>query len=199
MKRELIVCVALVVVASACASSDSAATGALSVAREESVWRRDVEVGLDGGVSTGESPGGDRDEIHEAFEWLMIGRVQCGRRPRDCVVDDLAVPGSSVHTSLTVVIDERVRYGIYASGEGSHRYHITEVIQVDDDRAEVRSCHTDDVVLRIGGAGDRPSAVYDESLVSHWSTWSLQRDENGWRWTDEIVGTRSYGKDVCHS
>lgn len=197
MKRDLIVCAALAVSATACASSDSTVTGSLSESRVESVWRDDVEADLDGGVSTVESPGDERDEIQEAFEWLMIGRVQCGRRPRDCVVDDLAVPGSAVHTSLTVVIDERVRYGIYASGEGSHRYRIAEVIEIDEDRAEVRSCHTDDVVLKIGGSGDRPSAVYDESLVSHWSTWKLQRDENGWRWTDEIVDSRAYGEDVC--
>ena len=197
MKRDLIVCVALAVSATACASSDSTVTGTLPVAQSESVWHRDVDVAIDGGESTVESLGDDRDEIHEAFDWLMIGRVQCGRRPRDCVVDDLAVPGSAVHTSLTVVIDERVRYGIYASGEGSHRYRVTDVIEVDDDRAEVRACHTDDVVLKIGGASDRPSAIYDESLVSHWSTWTLQRDENGWRWTDEIVDARSYGEDVC--
>lgn len=197
MKRDLIVCAVLVTMASACASSESTATGTLSVAQPESVSHREVDVDRDDGVATVESPGGGRDEIHQAFEWLMIGRVQCGRRPRDCVVDDLAVPGSTVHTSLTDVMNERVRHGIYASGQGSHRYRITDVIEVDDDRAEVRSCHTDDVVLKIGGAGDRPSAVYDESLVSHWSTWTLQRDENGWRWTDEIVDTRSYGEDVC--
>lgn len=137
------------------------------------------------------------DPVRRSFEWLMLRRIQCGRDPHGCIVDDLAVPGSPVHVGLSDVFEERLRHGIVASGRGAHRFRIADVVMIAPDRAEVRSCHTDDVVLVIDGANGRPTAIYDESLVSHWSTWTLQKIDDGWRWFDESIDSRIHGEDLC--
>ena len=182
----------------ACASNDRATmVGTLAPTAESVVWR---EVPVTSGVSgAGLEPAASttEEEIRAAFDWLVLARIHCGRRPHECVVDDLAVPGSAVHTALTRVFDDRVRHGIFASERGSHRHRIGTVVMLADDRAEVRSCHTDDVVLMIGGTNARPSAIYDESLVSHWSTWTLEKVDDSWRWSEEIVDGRIHGEDRC--
>jgi hypothetical protein len=182
----------------ACSTDDrSAATGTLAPAVDEAVWRQDSMESDRSRASSSVAGVAVTDEVRAAFEWLVLGRVHCGRRPRDCIVDALAVPGSSVHTALVETFADRVRHGIVASDQGSHRHRIADVVMLGDDRAEVRSCHTDDVVLMIGGSNGRPAAIYDESLVSHWSTWTLQRTDERWRWTDEVIDARIYGEDRC--
>lgn len=184
--------------ATACAPNDrSVTTGTLAAAPEGAVWREASVPSAETGVGPESSGSPTDEEIRAAFDWLMLARTHCGRRPRECVVDDLAVPGSAVHVALTRVFDDRVRHGIVASDQGSHRHRIGDVVIIADDRAEVRVCHTDDVVLMIGGTDARPSAIYDESLVSHWSTWTLEKVGDTWRWSEEIVDGRIHGEDRC--
>ena len=188
----------VVVSTMACASNDRVVTtGTLAPVTEVAVWREASVPSVESESGHGSSGSTTDEEIRAAFEWLMLARTHCGRRPRECVVDDLAVPGSVVHAALTQVFDDRVRHGIFASERGSHRHRISEVVMIADDRAEVRSCHTDDVVLMIGGTDTRPSAIYDESLVSHWSTWTLEKVGDTWRWSEEIVDGRIHGEDRC--
>ena len=195
---RLVSAVAVVVSTTACAANDRAVTtGTLAPVTETAVWREAAVPSVESALGPESSGSTTEEEIRAAFDWLVLARIHCGRRPRECVVDDLAVPGSTVHTDLTRVFDERVRHGIFASDRGSHRHRISDVVMIADDRAEVRSCHIDDVVLMIGGTDARPSAIYDESLVSHWSTWTLEKVGDTWRWSEEIVDGRSHGEDRC--
>ena len=188
----------VMVSATACGSNDrSVTTGTLALAPEAPVWREASVPSVEGEGGSASSGSSTEEEIRAAFDWLMLGRIHCGRRPRECVVDDLAVPGSAVHVALTRTFDDRVRHGIVASDRGSHRHRIGDVVLIAKDRAEVRVCHTDDVVLMIGGTDARPAAIYDESLVSHWSTWTLERVGDTWRWSEEIVDGRIHGEDRC--
>lgn len=198
VRRTTMIASTVTLLVTACATDDSSeTTGTLAPAVDVAVWRQDPMESDRSGVSSSVVDVAVTDEVRAAFEWLVIGRVHCGRRPRDCIVDVLAVPGSPVHTTLVETFADRVRHGIVASDQGSHRHRIADVVMLADDRAEVRSCHTDDVVLMIGGSNGRPAAIYDESLVSHWSTWTMQRTAEGWRWTDEVVDARIYGEDRC--
>lgn len=183
---------------SACSSDDrTVTTGTLAPVVEAAAWR---EASVPSIASENRpEPSGSVivEEVRTAFDRLMVGRIHCGRRPRECAVDDLAVPGSNVHSALTRLFDERARHGIVASDRGSHRHRIGNVVMLADDRVEVRSCHTDDVVLVIGGSATYPTAIYDESLVSHWSTWTLEKIDDTWRWTDEVVDGLIHGEDLC--
>ena len=198
MMRTMSSVVIVTLSVTACSSNDRVVTtGSLAPAAETAVWREVSDSPLVVEATRESSESTTDEEVRAAFDWLMLARIHCGRRPRECVVDDLAVPGSSVHSALTRLFDERVRHGIVASDRGSHRHRISDVVILARDRAEVRSCHTDDVVLVMGGANDRPAAIYDESLVSHWSTWTLERVDDTWRWSEEIVDGRIHGEDRC--
>jgi hypothetical protein len=198
VRRTTLIATTVALLFTACSTDDrSSTTGTLAPAVEEAVWRQVPAAPDLSGVSTSVAGVAVTDEVRAAFDWLVLGRVHCGRRPRDCIVDALAVPGSPVHTTLVETFADRVRHGIVASDQGSHRHRIADVVMLADDRAEVRSCHTDDIVLMISGSNGRPAAIYDESLVSHWSTWTMRRTDEGWRWTDEAVDARIYGEDRC--
>lgn len=198
MRRRSVPILIGILSATACAAGDSdGPIGTITVSTAKPAWLRPSSAGDASQVeSVHQDP---RSEVRTAFEWLMLGRIQCGRRPRECVVDHLAVPGSPVHAALTDEFQRRVRHGIVATSRGSHRHRIGEVMVLSADRAEVRACHTDDVVLVVGGSDGRPSAVYDESLVSHWSTWALEKNDGTWRWSEESVDQQAHGEDVCAS
>lgn len=198
MRRRIVPILIGALTATACAAGDSdGPIGTITESTAKPAWLRPSSAGA---ANQAESVDSDpRSEVRAAFEWLVLGRIQCGRRPRECVVGDLAVPGSPVHAALTDEFQRRVRHGIVATSRGSHRHRIGEVMMLSADRAEVRACHTDDVVLVVGGSGGRPSAVYDESLVSHWSTWTLEKKDSTWRWSEEFVDQRVHGEDVCAS
>lgn len=186
-----------IMTSAACATNDRVSTtGTITSAAGVSAWREPTPMSYES--TTASSVAVDAsDAVRASFEWLMLVRIQCGRDPRNCIVDDLAVPGSPIHVGLSDVFDERIRHGIVASARGAHRFRIADVVMIAPDRAEVRSCHTDDVVLVIGGAQGRPTAIYDESLVSHWSTWTMQKTEDRWRWIDESIDRRIHGEDLC--
>lgn len=137
------------------------------------------------------------DDIRFAFDVLMSRRRECGRRPQECDVDRLAVPGSSVHRALAKTMADRVRLGIVASEQGSHRYRVGEIVPRTDDEVRLRVCHSDDVVLTMTVVPGGPAAVYDESWTSHESIWTMRFVDGEWRWTDEVVERRVYEEELC--
>ena len=128
--------------------------------------------------------------VAEAFDALMTTRVRCGRRPRDCVIDDLAVPGSSLHRELAELMENRVSAGIVASSHGSLRYRI-DSIRIDGDIASITTCLLDDTVLLMEGA------VFDDSSVSAITDWTMTLTLDGWRWTSWRATQWTNERDLC--
>ncbi|MFZ9564176.1 MAG: hypothetical protein ACO3AT_03215 [Ilumatobacteraceae bacterium] len=128
--------------------------------------------------------------VAEAFDALMTTRVRCGRRPRDCVIDDLAVPGSELHRELTDLMEKRVSAGIVASSRGSLRYRI-ESTKIDGDIASITTCLLDDTVLLMEGA------VFDDSSVSAITDWTMTLTLDGWRWTSWRATQWTNEEDLC--
>lgn len=75
----------------------------------------------------------------------------------------------------------RIANGITASDRGRATYRI-EAVEFDSvDRAAVTTCLVDDTVLVID------SAIFDDSVYSARSIWTLERMEGDWRWSDERI------------
>ncbi|MEY3619249.1 MAG: hypothetical protein RL726_1947 [Actinomycetota bacterium] len=129
-------------------------------------------------------------EIATAFDQLMDARLACGRRPRACRVDDLAIDGSPMHHELTVLMESRIRAGIVASERGSLRYRIDDA-RVDGDVAAITTCLYDDIVLTMDGS------IFDESTMSAITEWTMARSANGWRWSDWRVIDSTREGDLC--
>ena len=126
-----------------------------------------------------------------AFDDIMAARVQCGRRPDECDVSELAASGSAVHAKLSELMADRIAAGITASEDGAVRYRIDSVSIVAPDEALVETCLYDDTVLAIEGA------VYDDSVYSSLSEWTLFSEQGQWRWSDERVEEWSTEEDLC--
>lgn len=129
--------------------------------------------------------------VAASFDTLMMRRIECGRRPRACDVDALAVVGSPLHSRLAELMAQRRAAGIAASRRGSLRYRIDGVDLLSPDRASVTICLTDDTVLVSGGA------VFDESLFSARSIWIMQLVDDVWLWADDEMLEWRNGEDLC--
>lgn len=142
-----------------------------------------------------------RDGIEGAFAALIDRRVQCGRSPKDCDVDRIAVPGTEVHRDLVDLMNERVANHVVASTTGSLRYRIESVSMVGAEAAAIRLCFTDDTVLvqPMPPVADEllPPIVVDDSLFSARTDWDLRWHEGEWRWADEHPINWAVGEDLC--
>lgn len=137
-----------------------------------------VAVGASQDLDTSKTP---EDEIARAFDDLVTRRVECGREPSMCDVSTLAIEGSRVYQQLNELMNERMKAGIVASTTGRMNFEIESIDLEGTTRAHVTTCSYDDTVLTI------ESAVYDDSVYSARSVWTLVESEGTWLWSDEQV------------
>lgn len=136
------------------------------------------------GVSTSSVTGIEdpaRQEVIEAFDELMVRRVQCGRDPARCDVSTLAVAASPIAVQLEKAMSSRAADGITASDRGRIEYRVEDVEFADPDRALLTVCVHDDTVLV------SESSVFDDSVYSARSEWTLVHDGGSWLWSNERV------------
>jgi hypothetical protein len=131
------------------------------------------------------------DRITRAFDQLVKRRVACGRAPQDCDVSRLAVAGSPIFDHLTDLMKERIDNGITASQEGSLRMRIDSLAVTGPGQATVSTCLVDDTVLVID------AAVYDDSLYSARSEWTLVESGEEWLWSSENVLEWAAERNLC--
>lgn len=189
-------CFALLVVSSCGHGPSTETTGTLAAASTETRTSSEITSPTDP-LSPVVTERDDSDDVLIAFDALMTRRRECGRRPQDCDVDRLAVPGSSVHRALSETMADRVRLGIVATEQGSHRYLVGDIVRRSDDEVMLQVCHSDDVVLTMTVVSGGPAAVYDESWTSHEAIWTMRSIGGEWRWTEEIVERRVYEEELC--
>lgn len=197
MGTRMIGFLALLVVSSCAQGSPAETTGTLASVSQRSWAESEVAGPTTTTSAVARSDDRSDDDVRVAFDALMARRRECGRRPRECDIDRLAVPGSSVHRALSETMADRVRLGIVATEDGSHRYLVGDVVRRSDDEVMLRVCHSDDVVLTMMIVPGGPAAVYDESWTSHESIWTMRSIDGEWRWTDEVVERRVYEEELC--
>lgn len=129
--------------------------------------------------------------VAASFDALMMRRIECGRRPRACDVDALAVIGSPLHGRLVELMAQRRAAAIVATRRGALRYRIDRVDLEGPDEASVTTCVTDDTVLVSAGA------VFDDSLFSARTVWTMQRVDGVWLWVDDELVEWRNGEDLC--
>lgn len=133
------------------------------------------------------------DDVARAFDVLIERRIQCGRIPDDCDITRLAAQGSPMFDRLSDLMAERVESGITASDQGSISVRIDDVTLTHPGRAIVSTCLVDDTVLVLD------AAVYDDSVYSARSEWTLVASHGEWLWNDERVVEWAVERDLCVS
>jgi len=137
------------------------------------------------------------DEIGAAIERLYQLRIACGRAPRTCAIDDLALPGSTYHGALVALMNFRARYELRTVlGYGSLRFRVESVTPLDDERVVVHTCSTDSLVV-FDTTGATPGIIFDDSVVSMNTHWTLVRHEGVWKWSEERILERRMEAGLC--
>jgi hypothetical protein len=134
------------------------------------------------------------------FSRIYEERAQCGRTPEHCPINEMTVKGSSLHSSLTEIMNERIVGNLYTrSDAGKLRVRIESVEIISTNRATVHTCIFDSVVLfdsgQIDGAAD--DIVFDDSVISAFMVWNVQLDNDTWKWVSSTATQRKIGGDIC--
>ena len=134
------------------------------------------------------------------FSRIYEDRAQCGRTPEQCPINEMAVKGSPLHSSLTEIMNERIVGNLNTrSDAGKLRVRIESVEIISTNRATVHTCIFDSVVLfdsgQIDGAAD--DIVFDDSVISAFMMWNVQLDNGIWKWVSSTATQRKIGGDIC--
>ncbi len=134
------------------------------------------------------------------FSRIYEERAQCGRTPEQCPINEMTVKGSSLHSSLTEIMNERIVGNLYTRIDaGKLRVRIESVEIIGTNRATVHTCIFDSVVLfdsgQIDGAAD--DIVFDDSVISAFMVWNVQLDNGTWKWVSSTATQRKIGGDIC--
>jgi len=134
------------------------------------------------------------------FSRIYEERAQCGRTPEQCPINNMAVKGSPLHSSLMEIMNERIVGNLYTrSDAGKLRVRIESVEIINTKRATVHTCIFDSVVLfdsgQIDGAAD--DIVFDDSVISAFMVWNVQLDNGTWKWVSSTATQRKIGGDIC--
>lgn len=134
------------------------------------------------------------------FSRISQQRAQCGRTPDQCPIRQMAVKDSQLFNSLTSIMNERVAGHLYTRKDaGKLRVRIESVEMIDTIRATVHTCIFDSVVLFDSGQidGTADDIVFDDSVISAFMVWTLQLDNDTWKWVSSTATKRKIGGDIC--
>lgn len=139
-------------------------------------------------------------QITTEFAELINARVQCGRRPSTCPVNQLTAPESKYRRYLTTLMEIRVNANLATrSGSGEFRFRIESIDFISPFVAVVHTCIFDSLVVFDSGQSNsiRDDIVFDDDVISGRTAWHVVVDDGKWKWSDATSIDMSYGKDIC--
>lgn len=129
---------------------------------------------------------------------LIDERVQCGRSPERCDYERLAVPASPYDRGLRALMKERVDFGLRTiAGKGAFRPTVTSIRLTSPGVAEVVTCVYDALVLYDTRTIPGVHIVFNDRVISIFSTWSMHLHEGRWKWFSEEVTRYAIERDAC--
>lgn len=139
-------------------------------------------------------------QITAEFTQLINVRIQCGRRPVSCPVDQLAASESKYHKYLTTLMKFRTEANLATRpGAGKFRFRIDSIDLIGSFSAVVHTCIFDSLVVFDSGQSDstRDDIVFDDDVISGHTAWQVVVDDGEWKWSDATSIDANYGKDIC--
>ena len=130
-----------------------------------------------------------RQQFDETLQW----RIECGRKPRSCRVDDIAIVGSPYHAAMRDIMASRASQNI-ASKAGHGQYLVrVESVSIDESTmiATIETCVFDSIVLYMDGF------IFNNHITSSHTRWTLQWNNSRWRWIAVETRDKPYNTDIC--
>lgn len=136
----------------------------------------------------------DRDQlVKPQFEELLQWQDKCYQKPSICRVEEFTIVGTKYHQALAEQISLFAKNNIYSRlGNGKREVKI-ELISLDDASlvAHVDACIYDTVIMFMDGF------IFNDYVTSAHTQWTLQWDNERWRWIDYQILRREYNTNIC--
>lgn len=188
---------------SSCSSSptlsldDSAgATSSTSTTSTESVNTTASTSLEDGELEDGELQDDELDyeqSVRQQFQELVQWQDTCYQQPKSCRVDEFTIVGTKYHQALSEQISLYAKSNINSRPGRGKREVAIESITVDDAAlvAQVDACIYDTVILYMDGF------IFNDHISSSHTRWTLQLDNNRWKWINFQILHREYNTNIC--
>ena len=131
--------------------------------------------------------------VRQQFQELVQWQDTCYQQPKSCRVDEFTIVGTKYHQALSEQISLYAKSNINSrSGRGKREVAI-ESITVDDAAlvAQVDACIYDTVILYMDGF------IFNDHISSSHTRWTLQLDNNRWKWINFQILHREYNTNIC--
>ncbi|CAB4611094.1 MAG: hypothetical protein F2583_07005 [Actinobacteria bacterium] len=170
---------------SAGATSSTSTTSTESVNTTESTSLEDDEL-QDGELDYEQS-------VRQQFQELVQWQDTCYQQPKSCRVDEFTIVGTKYHQALSEQISLYAKSNINSRPGHGKREVAIESITVDDAAlvAQVDACIYDTVILYMDGF------IFNDHVSSSHNRWTLQLDNNRWKWINFQILHREYNTNIC--
>jgi hypothetical protein len=124
------------------------------------------------------------DQIRADFELSYRSYLECVFEPASCAFENVNEPGSPLDAALRRTVDEFLTNGLKARRDsGLIYYEIREIEKIDDGEFRLEACMVDGGVVYEEGdpATTADDIIWNDSLSSTVSSWTLRETEIGWR------------------
>jgi hypothetical protein len=131
--------------------------------------------------------------VRQQFKELVQWQDSCYQQPKSCRVDEFTIVGTKYHQALSEQISLYTKSNINSRPGRGKREVAIESITVDDDAliAQVDACLYDTVILYMDGF------IFNDHVSSSHTRWTLQLDNNRWKWINFQILHREYNTNIC--
>ena len=150
----------------------------------------------DGELEDGELEDDELDyeqSVRQQFQELVQWQDTCYQQPKSCRVDEFTIVGTKYHQALSEQIGLYTKSNINSRPGRGKREVAIESITVDDAAlvAQVDACIYDTVILYMDGF------IFNDHVSSSHTRWTLQLDNNRWKWINFQILHREYNTNIC--
>ena len=131
--------------------------------------------------------------VRQQFQELVQWQDTCYQQPKSCRVDEFTIVGTKYHQALSEQISLYAKSNINSRRGRGKREVAIESITVDDAAlvAQVDACIYDTVILYMDGF------IFNDHVSSSHNRWTLQLDNNRWKWINFQILHREYNTNIC--
>ena len=131
--------------------------------------------------------------VRQQFQELVQWQDTCYQQPKSCRVDEFTIVGTKYHQALSEQISLYAKSNINSRPGRGKREVAIKSITVDDVAlvAQVDACIYDTVILYMDGF------IFNDHVSSSHTRWTLQLDNNRWKWINFQILHREYNTNIC--
>ena len=131
--------------------------------------------------------------VRQQFQELVQWQDKCYQKPKSCSLEEFTISGTKYHQALSEQISLYAKSNINSRPGHGKREVAIELITLDDAAsvAQVDACIYDTVILYMDGF------IFNDHVSSSHTRWTLQLDNNRWKWIGFQILRRQYNTNIC--